>query len=497
MLLTGDVGGTNCRLQLWQEDGKHLLHSATLTPSNFPDLTAALQSFLSSAPPSLLSEPITSAFLGICGPIWDDGRSNDPNNVPRWREKEAGCRIHAGDVEKALGWPHGCLRFLNDFEAIGWGLASWWDSYKAGAIVGETPVVLHTPPVAPGAITPSKTIVQIPGSAMPALESEGVLACIGAGTGLGACYIFPSSASQPGQVPYRVHPSEAGMTCSVSPRSVWEWELLRFLQARARSPADESAGPEAHLDCERAVSGPGLVDTYRWVVQVATRASAEAKAGSTDSMGAAQSGPGHSHSHAVHPAFSVPWLRGLSAEHLHDLVVVQYDLVTAMQATAQSEEDGHDARLLCEKAQVDQQAGCLGAAGETGSNDRSKMSVSLPLVALDIFLTWYGRALGTAAATWLPRAGLWVAGGVLPKVLWREQHVSARGGASKSDLLSVPTGSTGPFLLHGCGPLVSAYLAQGPKMRDLVATVPLLLLRDGSIGLRGALFRAVHAHAAV
>lgn len=491
MLLTGDVGGTNCRLQLWSMHGKELLHRATLTPSNFPDLTAALQDFLAAAPASVQTQPVTAAFLGICGPIWDDGRANDPNNVPRWRDRAAGCRIHAGDVEKALGWQHGCMRFLNDFEAIGWGLASWWSSYKAGSIVGQAPVVLYAPP-APAAGTQSKAVVAIPGSGLPALDPEGVLACIGAGTGLGACYIFPSSSSQPGQLPYRVHPSEAGMTCSLSPRCTWEWELLRFLQVRARSPLDESAGPEAHLDCERAVSGPGLVDTYRWVVQVATRASAEAKAAQDGSAFHAHDGHSHSHPHGTQPAFSVPWLRGLSAGELHSLVVRQYELITAMQATAQSEEDGHDARLLCEQAHKDQQGGLLGAAAETATGARE---LSLPLVALDIFLTWYGRALGTAAATWLPRAGLWVAGGVLPKVLWRETHVATCGKASESHLLSIPTGALGPFLLPSHGPLVSAYLAQGPKMRDLLASVPLLLLTDGSIGLQGALFRAVHAAA--
>jgi len=65
----------------------------------------------------------------------------------------------------------------------------------------------------------------------------------------------------------------------------------------------------------------------------------------------------------------------------------------------------------------------------------------------------------------LPTAGLFIAGGILPKLAWR---LPCLGGVASDD------------------PLLDAYLDQGPKMAATVRRVPLLLLDDGDAGLKGA-----------
>ena len=53
------------------------------------------------------------------------------------------------------------------------------------------------------------------------------------------------------------------------------------------------------------------------------------------------------------------------------------------------------------------------------NNDDDNTSHLFALQALDLFLDVYGRALGASAITLTCFSGLYIAGGILSKVLWR------------------------------------------------------------------------------
>ena len=114
----------------------------------------------------------------------------------------------------------------------------------------------------------------------------------------------------------------------------------------------------------------------------------------------------------------------------------------------------------------------LAEAQHSQSGDDSGTQLgAIALAAVDTFLSFYGRSLGSAAQTFLAFGGLFIAGGVLPKLAWRWQN--SNNGSDSSSAVN---------------PLVAAYLDQGPKMSGIVINVPLLLLDDGESGLKGCLY---------
>lgn len=77
--------------------------------------------------------------------------------------------------------------------------------------------------------------------------------------------------------------------------------------------------------------------------------------------------------------------------------------------------------------------------------------------ALDLFITIYGAQAGNLALTVLPRAGLYIAGGIAAKNLQRFQQ----------------------------GSFMNAFLAKG-KMHDLLKKIPVRLITQPKVGLLGA-----------
>jgi len=91
------------------------------------------------------------------------------------------------------------------------------------------------------------------------------------------------------------------------------------------------------------------------------------------------------------------------------------------------------------------------------------------LVALDLFLDVYARVANIMACTFLPYSGLFIAGGILPKVMWR---VEEKSGAEKHSRF------------------VKRYLEVG-VMSEAVARVPLHLITCDEIGTFGSLYRSL------
>ena len=84
-------------------------------------------------------------------------------------------------------------------------------------------------------------------------------------------------------------------------------------------------------------------------------------------------------------------------------------------------------------------------------------------MAMRLFLTAYGRFLQSSALQFLPYGGLYIAGGILPKL-----------GAYAIQMLK------------------EAYLDDaGEKVHGTVRKVPLYVINDGDTGIRGALYAAL------
>jgi len=201
LILAGDVGGTSTRLAYFRAQGADL---ELLAEEHFR--SAEHESLrrivrLFAAQHGLTPE---RACFGIAGPV-RKGRVTTPN-LP-WS-------IESSELAREVGLP--ALQLINDLAANSYGIALLKD---------EDLAVLN-----PGQEDPTGTI-----------------AVVSAGTGLGE-----SLAYWDGRV-HRPLPSEAGHA-DFAPRSDQEGELLRYLR-----------GVFGRVSYERVLSGPGLLNIYRFL----------------------------------------------------------------------------------------------------------------------------------------------------------------------------------------------------------------------------------------
>ncbi len=201
MILAGDIGGTNTRLAVFDDNGGRLTPTAEATfPSReHPSLESVLRKFTAAH-----SLPIDRACFGVAGPV-RHGRS-DATNLP-WV-------VDARQVARELGLKS--VGLINDLEANAYGIA---------------------------ALEPKDFVVINPG----APDAEGNQAIIAAGTGLGEAGL-----AWDGKI-HRPFATEGGHT-TFAPRNELELALLRYLLARYE-----------HVSFERVLSGPGLVNIYTFL----------------------------------------------------------------------------------------------------------------------------------------------------------------------------------------------------------------------------------------
>ncbi|MBW2163281.1 MAG: glucokinase [Deltaproteobacteria bacterium] len=146
------------------------------------------------------------ACLAVAGVV--EGNRVEATNIP-WT-------IDGHDLKKRFGLE--TIHLINDFEAAAWGIT-----------------VLH-----------KDHLVQI-GGGKPI--SDGPEAILGAGTGLGQAILAPSGEG------YRVLPTEGGHV-DFAPRNEEEMRLLRYLMKKF-----------PHVSVERILSGPGLVNIYKFLLE--------------------------------------------------------------------------------------------------------------------------------------------------------------------------------------------------------------------------------------
>jgi glucokinase len=283
LLMAGDIGGTKTDLALFerQEDGSLVeIRGARYASASFPGLAPMVELFRGQPGPS-----VEAAAFGVAGPVFD-GRCS-ATNLP-WRLDERALRAELGITR---------LRLMNDFHATALGIL---------ALPPEDVVVLQDRPADP----------------------EGLIAILGAGTGLGEAIVLPAGHG-PGGSQARVVVSEGGH-CDFAPRNELEIDLLRHLMRR-----------HERVSCERALSGPGLAAIYEFVV---------------------------------------------------------------------SSDLAPEAEVVREELSSKDKAAVIGGRGIEGSDPAC-------VKALDIFVSLYGAEAGNLALKVLPTGGVYLAGGIAPRIL--------------------------------------------------------------------------------
>jgi len=213
-LLAGDIGGTKTILRLVESNDEPLatvrlttIHEARYTSAEYPDLVPIVEKFLGEAAEKLGSKPTPEkACFAIAGPI--------VNNTVKLTNLS--WMLNASHMESELGISH--IALINDFEAIGYGVLGLTDEDMDVLQQGET-------------------------------QPDAPMAVIGAGTGLGECFLVSLGDE------VKVYPTEGGHT-DFAPRSELEFQLLKYLLAKHSID---------RVSVERVVSGLGLVSIYQFL----------------------------------------------------------------------------------------------------------------------------------------------------------------------------------------------------------------------------------------
>lgn len=177
-ILIGDIGGTNSRLQLVKLTtlNSEVVKAETFPSQNFPSILEIIEEFLREQPQPKI------AVLGIAGAI--DNNIFNITNVS-WPPTST------IEIEQRFSIIH--VKFLNDFEAAGYGVLELLDEELI--------------PINPKALT----------------DPEAPKAVIGPGTGLGECFLTPI-----GEGLYKVWPSEGGH-CDFGPKTDLEWRYANYI----------------------------------------------------------------------------------------------------------------------------------------------------------------------------------------------------------------------------------------------------------------------------
>ena len=351
LILAGDVGGTKTYLLLARADDGTPLAEARFESGAYTDLPTLVDDFLNhpaTRPHLADGTGVASACLAVAGPVV--GRQARLTNLP-WV-------VDADALGVRLGIPR--VSLVNDFAAVGYGI-------EALSREGDL-ATLQAGRVVPGA----------------------PIAVLGAGTGLGICFLARCGGH------YGVLASEGGHA-DFAPRDAVEYRLHAFLAAEF-----------GHVSCERLLSGAGLVSIYRFLAAEQPTAQPHATAAPVPETPQSTTRAAlASESRAFGAA--APWeaLHGPEAADISRLALEGRDPVAA--------------------------------------------------AALARFVSIYGAQAGSLALLMLARGGVYLAGGIAPKIL--------------------PVLQAGGFM--------AAFLDKG-RYRDLLSQIPVHVILNEKVGLLGA-----------
>ena len=235
-ILAGDIGGTNSRLVLYETGeeqtenktekeilGGHVVVSQVYYKNNdYVAFTQILSEFLSQEGNN---GPVKAACFAVAGPV--------ANNRINFTNRE-GWIIDAQDLKSEF--PIESVQLINDFVANGYGLL---------ALKEDDCEVLQE----------GRSDSQLP------------IALVGAGTGLGECFLAPGENGV-----YTAYPSEGGHV-EFAPKSELEEELLHYLQDKTDTPNStdnldsDPRKEKPRISVERVVSGGGLENIYDFMTK--------------------------------------------------------------------------------------------------------------------------------------------------------------------------------------------------------------------------------------
>ncbi|KAE8953672.1 hypothetical protein PR002_g32303, partial [Phytophthora rubi] len=219
--MSGDCGGTNTRLSLWNilNDSKHvkgdiapgeMVYSKKYLNEEYASFAEVCHLFLNEA--KLVDQIPEACVLACAGPIL--------KNTVDFTNVEFGWKIDGPCLEKELGIKK--VRLINDFAAMGYGLLT---------LRPHEYIVLNDAPK----------------------DETAPMATIGAGTGLGECFLTPGTDGQ-----YSCFACEGGHT-DFAPADEIEIELYNEIKSKL--------GCGKRFSIERIVSGPGLATIYEFLAK--------------------------------------------------------------------------------------------------------------------------------------------------------------------------------------------------------------------------------------
>mmetsp|Transcript_26387 Transcript_26387/g.26638 ORF Transcript_26387/g.26638 Transcript_26387/m.26638 type:complete len:408 (+) Transcript_26387:97-1320(+) len=346
-ILVGDIGGTNSRLFLFKvnlnEISAHGLKTGQVAPgtllykeeyenkgySRFEDIVLK---FLDTAKEVAAAEIPVAACLAAAGPV-------SKNSVSFTNR---GWTISGSKLKKVFGI--NTVKIVNDFVGAGYGLLTLNHAEDCYTLQSAPP------------------------------QTDAPIACIGAGTGLGQCFLTPNDVDGS----YKCFSSEGGHA-EYAPRTPIETEMLAYLKQKFN---------HAHrVSVERIVSGTGLANIYEF----------------------------------------------LSIKYKGDIDPVVHKQILDNPETAGKIIANNPQCKLCQQT-------------------------------MEIFVTAYGSEAGVAALKWMPKGGLYLAGGLTPKNL---------------ELLK---GRDGPFMRA---------LRDKGRVSGFLADIPIYAVLKEDLGVRGAHWVAV------
>lgn len=206
-VLAGDIGGTHARLARFEPapgEAQKLVDHWTVASPDYEGPAAIVQAYLDRR--ELTADDLDGVCVAVAGPI-RDGTLRVPN---------LGWTIDVDGFEEEVGIPGATL--INDFVAIAHGVLTLDDAEYEELQRGST-------------------------------RNRAPVAVLGPGTGLGHAFLVWQDGA------YRVQPSEAGHA-DFAPRTEMECALAQHLRERY-----------GHASWERVVSGPGILDIYRFLAE--------------------------------------------------------------------------------------------------------------------------------------------------------------------------------------------------------------------------------------
>ncbi|RLN37644.1 hypothetical protein BBJ28_00007332 [Nothophytophthora sp. Chile5] len=227
LIISGDCGGTNTRLSLWNipHNAQHLkgniapgdaIFAKKYLNEEHASFAEVCHLFMNEA--KLVDRVPEACVLACAGPIL--------KNTVDFTNVEFGWKIDGASLEKELGIK--VVKLINDFAAMGYGLLT---------------------------LRPHEYLVM---NDVPK-EEGGVIATVGAGTGLGECFLTAGSDGA-----YSCFACEGGHT-DFAPANDLEIEIYNDIKSKVREAFGGFCG--SFTDARRIISGPGLATIYSFLAK--------------------------------------------------------------------------------------------------------------------------------------------------------------------------------------------------------------------------------------